>query len=123
MSRKLRRAIAGVLALGLVAGAWGCAQGARMARVDEQGGVVIYPLKKDRESIYASRFRADALLLIEQHCHGPYLITREGETAPQESNMGLDSEDMLTVRRFWGLEFRCKAAGGPRPLDRKRDGS
>lgn len=87
---------------------WGCAEGARFAKVDERAGVVVYPLKKERESIYASRFRTEALQMIEGHCRGAYLIVREGETAPQTRNPGLDSEDMLTTRRFWGLEFKCK---------------
>lgn len=85
-----------------------CAEGARFARVDEGGGVVIYPLKKDRESIYATPFRAEALQKIHEHCHGTYIITREGETTPEMRHTGRDSDEPLTERRFWGLEFKCK---------------
>lgn len=98
----------GLLGLTLLAVLTGCAEGARFVRVDEQGGLVIYPLKKDRESIYASPFRAEALKMIEAHCHGAYLITKDGETKPEMRTTGLDADEPLTVRRFWGLQFRCK---------------
>jgi hypothetical protein len=93
---------------GLVLLASGCAEGARFLEVNEAGGVVAYPLKKDRESIYASRFRADALKMIADHCPKGYRITREGETQGETTNSGLDQDDLLTTRRFWGLQFRCK---------------
>ena len=85
----------------------GCMGGARLVQVTENGGVVTYPLKKDRESIY-SPFRSEALKLIEEQCHGSYRIVREGETQGVTRNSGLDADDLLTTRRFWGLQFRCK---------------
>lgn len=93
---------------GLVLLVSGCAEGARFLQVNDAGGVVAYPLKKDRESIYSSRFRAEALTMIEGHCPKGYLITREGETQGETTNSGLDQDDLLTTRRFWGLQFRCK---------------
>jgi len=98
----------GVTGLVLLAALSGCAEGARFVRVDEQGGVVIYPLKKNRESIYASPFRAEALQMIEAHCHGAYMIIKDGETKPEMRTTGLDADEPLTTRRFWGLQFRCK---------------
>lgn len=98
----------GLAWLALVVTLGGCAEGARFVRVDEQGGLVVYPLKKDRASIYASPFRAEALKMIEAHCHGAYLITKDGETQPEMRTTGLDADDPLTVKRFWGLQFRCK---------------
>lgn len=86
----------------------GCVDGAKLARVTETGGIVTYPLKKDRESIYSSPFRADALKLIEEHCKGSYLIVREGETQGQSTMSGVEGDDMVTTRRFWGLQFQCK---------------
>lgn len=106
--KPLCRHVGGLLLLVCLGAVWGCAEGARFAKLDARSGVVVYPLKKERASIYASRFRAEALQMIESHCRGAYLITREGETASRTSNMGLDSEDLLTTRRFWGLEFRCQ---------------
>ncbi|MBM4133984.1 MAG: hypothetical protein FJ245_09475 [Nitrospira sp.] len=97
--------IAGLLLLAALAG---CAEGARFVRVDEQGGLVVFPLKKDRESVYASPFRAEALKMIEQHCHGAYLITKDGETKSEMRTTGLDADEPLTTKRFWGLQFRCK---------------
>ncbi len=89
----------------------GCAEGAKLVRLNEEGGVVAYPLKKERESIYSSPFRADALSMIEAHCKQKgYRIVREGETQGQTRNSGLDAEELLTTRRFWALQFRCKAA-------------
>ncbi len=86
----------------------GCIDGAKLARVTETGGVVTYPLKKDRESIYSSPFRADALKLIEEHCKGAYRIVREGETQGQSTMSGMEGEDRVAARRFWGLQFQCK---------------
>lgn len=97
-----------MLLLALLTAGTGCAQGAQFVQADDQGGVVVFPLKKDRESIYASPFRAEALAMIEKHCRGRYLITKEGETQPQTRMTGLDADDLLTTRRFWGLQFRCK---------------
>ena len=98
----------GVAGLAFVATLGGCAEGAKFVRLDEHGGLVVYPLKKDRESIYASPFRAEALKMIEAHCHGAYLITKDGETQPEIRTTGLDADEPLTTRRFWGLQFRCK---------------
>ena len=93
--------LAGLLAI------TGCIGGANLVQVTENGGVVTYPLKKDRESIY-SPFRSEALKLIEDQCHGSYRIVKEGETQGVTRNSGLDADDLLTTRRFWGLQFRCK---------------
>jgi hypothetical protein len=86
----------------------GCAEWPKFARLDEQGGVVVYPLKKDRESIHASPFREEALKMIDAHCHGSYLITKDGETQPEMRTTGRDADEPLTARRFWGMQFRCK---------------
>ncbi|MBM4122073.1 MAG: hypothetical protein FJ249_05735 [Nitrospira sp.] len=85
-----------------------CAEGARFLQLNEQGGVVAYPLKKGRQSIYASPFRAEALHMIEERCPKGYRIIQEGETQGETRNSGLDADDLLTTRRFWGLQFRCK---------------
>jgi hypothetical protein len=86
----------------------GCMEGAKLARVTDTGGVVTYPLKKDRESIYQP-FRDDALKLIEERCQGGYIIVREGETKGHRYTSGReDSDEGIASQRFWGLEFRCK---------------
>lgn len=87
-----------------------CAEGAKFLQLNEQSGVVAYPLKKDRDSIYASPYRTDALMLIENHCKKQgYRIIREGETHGQARNSGRDADELLTTRRFWALQFQCKA--------------
>jgi hypothetical protein len=95
-----------LLALSLVE--TGCAEGARLVQVNNEGGVVTYPLKKDRESIYASPFRTDALNMIEQRCGKSYTIVLEGETRGQSRRSGEEGEDEVSTQRFWGLQFRCK---------------
>jgi hypothetical protein len=84
----------------------GCMEGAKLAQVTDTGGVVTYPLKKDRESIYQP-FRDDALKLIEDQCKGGYIIVREGETKGHRYASGKDDSDELASQRFWGLQFRC----------------
>ena len=84
----------------------GCMSAVRLTQVTDNGGVVTYPLKRDGESIY-SPFRAEALKLIEDQCHGAYRIIKEGETKGVTRNSGLDADDLVTTRRYWGLQFRC----------------
>ena len=85
----------------------GCMSAVKLTQVTDGGGVVTYPLKRDRESIY-SPDRADALKLIEEQCHGSYRIVKEGETQGVTRNSGLDADDLVTTRRYWGLQFQCK---------------
>jgi hypothetical protein len=46
--------------------------------------------------------------MIEEHCRKGYRIVREGETKGETRNSGLDADDLLTTRRFWGLQFQCQ---------------
>jgi hypothetical protein len=85
----------------------GCMEGAKMVRVTDSGGIVSYPLKRDAETIY-SPFRPEAMKLIEAQCGGSYRIVREGETKGTTRNSGLDADDLVTTRRFWGLQFQCR---------------
>lgn len=85
----------------------GCVDGAKLVQATDRGGTVVYPLKKDQESIY-SPFRSDALALMDEYCHGNYVIVREGETRGQAYPSGREGEEQVSVRRFWGLQFRCK---------------
>lgn len=85
----------------------GCMSAVKLTQVTEGGGVVTYPLKREGASIY-SPHRADALKLIEEQCHGSYRIVKEGETQGVTRNSGLDADDLITTRRYWGLQFRCK---------------
>lgn len=87
-----------------------CAEGARMARTTDDGGIVIYPFKESGSLL--SPFRKEALALMEQRCGGPYRVIREGET----KGRGRVSEhpggmEMVQERR-WGIEFICKGKTG-----------
>jgi len=104
----MNRRGAATLSLTLLLLCSACMEGARFLQLNEQGGVVTYPLKKDRQSIYSSPFRADALKMIEEQCKTGYRIIQEGETQGETRNSGLDADELLTTRRFWGLQFRCK---------------
>ncbi len=70
----------------------------------------MFPLKRDRESIYASPFRAQALRLAEAHCAGRYRVVREGETRGREYMRGRGGEEAVTRQRFWGFQFMCREA-------------
>jgi len=85
----------------------GCMSGVNLAQVTENGGIVTYPLKRDSDNIY-SPYRAEALKVIQEQCHGAYRVVREGETQGVTRNSGLDADDLITTRRFWGLQFRCQ---------------
>lgn len=81
---------------------------ARLVQTNDDGGVVTYPLLHDGATIYSAD-RQEALALIEDRCKRRYSIVREGETKGLTYNSGKDSEDVISTRRFWGIEFRCKA--------------
>jgi hypothetical protein len=100
------RAVMSVFLLAGLLAITGCMDGARLVRVTDDGGIVSYPLKREGETIY-SPFRPEALRLIEGQCRGSYRIVREGETKGTTRNSGLDADDLITTRRFWGLQFRC----------------
>lgn len=85
----------------------GCAEGAKLVRETESGGVVTYPFKGDNGPLVSS-FRTEAIQLIEKRCGGAYVITREGEAKGRSrvaNNAGYP--EVITERR-WGLEFRCR---------------
>jgi hypothetical protein len=91
------------LACILVLFAAGCAEGAKLAQSNEDGGVVTYPFKGDQGPMLSS-FRKDALALMKDTCGRGYLIVREGE-ARGRARVG--GQEILRERR-WGIEFRCK---------------
>ena len=85
----------------------GCAEGAKLAQRDEDGGVVTYPFKGEQGHMLSS-FRKDALSLIKDTC-GSYVIVREGEAKGRSRVVGGIEGGQETVReRRWGIEFRCK---------------
>jgi hypothetical protein len=85
----------------------GCSEGAKLVQAHDRGGVVTYPYKEQVGSM-ATRFRSEALHMMEAHCKGGYLIVREGEAKGRSrvvENQGIP--DVITEHR-WGMEFQCK---------------
>ena len=85
----------------------GCAEGAKLAQTNENGGVVTYPFKRDQGHMLSS-FRKDALTLMKDTCSGGYLIVREGEARGRARVAGGEGGQEVIRERRWGIEFRCK---------------
>ena len=86
----------------------GCADGAKLARVNEDGGVVIYPFKGPQGAMLSS-FRKEALAIMQDKCGGAYSIIREGEAKGRTRVAGaIEGAQEIVRERRWGIEFRCK---------------
>lgn len=86
----------------------GCAEGAKLAKADEDGGVVTYPFKGDQGYMLSS-FRKDALALMNETCSAGYVIVREGEARGRARVAGaIEGGKEIVRERRWGIEFRCK---------------
>ncbi len=96
-----------VCVLALCAAA-GCAEGAKLAQANEEGGIVTYPFKGDQGHML-SPFRKDALALMKQTCGAGYLIVREGEARGRARVVGgIEGGQEIVRERRWGIEFHCK---------------
>jgi hypothetical protein len=95
----------GALVLSMV----GCSEGAKLARDTDSGGVVTYLYREDRGGVLGSRYRRDALEIIQKKCPMGYTIVREGEARGSRGGPGImeGTEDEPSGRR-WALQFRCK---------------
>jgi len=86
----------------------GCAEGAKLAQVSEDGGVVIYPFKGPQGAMLSS-FRNEALAIMQDKCGGAYSIIREGEAKGRARVAGaVEGAQEIVRERRWGIEFRCK---------------
>src|SRR5579885_1527157 len=56
----------------------GCGEGAKLVRSDDRGGIVTYPYREEVGHM-VTKFRGEAIALIEQQCPRGYQIVREGE--------------------------------------------
>lgn len=95
----------------LVVAVWsllaGCSEGAKLMQATDRGGVVTYPYKEQVGSM-ATKFRSDALRVMEDHCKGGYTIVREGEAKSRSrvvENQGIP--EVISEHR-WGIQFQCK---------------
>jgi len=96
---------ASALALLLVCA--GCSEGAKLVKESDSGGVVTYPFKGENGHLH-SRFRAEALDLIEKRCKGAYRIVREGEAKGRTRVVDGPGGSEAIGERRWGMEFKCK---------------
>jgi len=98
-----------VLLAALLLSVAGCSEGAKLARETDSGGIVTYLYREERGGVLGSRYRRDALRIVEKKCPGGYSIVREGEAPGSRSGGGMmeGTEDEPTGRR-WALQFRCK---------------
>jgi hypothetical protein len=86
----------------------GCAEGAKLAQRDDNGGVVTYPFKPEHGPMLSS-FRKDALALMSATCGTGYAIVREGEAKGRARVVGgIEAGQEVVRERRWGIEFRCK---------------
>jgi hypothetical protein len=87
----------------------GCSEGAKLVRETDSGGVVTYLYREERGGVLGSRYRRDALQIVEKKCPAGYTVLREGEAQTSQSVSGVieGTEDEPTGRR-WAIQFRCK---------------
>ena len=86
----------------------GCAEGAKLAQDNEDGGIVTYPFKGEQGAML-SPYRTEALAMIREKCQGAYSIIREGEAKGRARVAGAVEGGQEIVReRRWGIDFRCK---------------
>jgi len=94
-------------ALALLLVCAGCSEGAKLVQESDSGGVVTYPFKGENGYLF-SRFRAEALDMIEKRCKGAYSIVREGEAKGRSRVADNTGGPEVIAERRWGLQFRCK---------------
>jgi len=94
-------------ALALLLVCTGCSEGAKLVQESDSGGVVTYPFKGENGYLF-SRFRTEALEMIEKRCKGAYRIVREGEAIGRSRVVDTPGGSEVIGERRWGLQFRCK---------------
>ena len=86
----------------------GCAEGAKLAQRNDDGGVVTYPFKGEQGHMLSS-YRKDAMTLMKDTCDGGYTVVREGEAKGRARVVGgIEGGQEVVRERRWGIEFRCK---------------
>jgi formylmethanofuran dehydrogenase subunit E len=104
----MRRTARGGLCLGALVGAViGCSAGAQLLQETDSGGVVAYLYKEERGGPAASRYRKDALDIMNKKCPQGYTVVKEGETRGVSGGSSLEGAEDEPSRR-WAFQFRCK---------------
>src|SRR6266513_5866039 len=86
----------------------GCSQAVLLTHETEQGGVVTYLFKEDKDGPMGSPYRRYALKLIEVKCPAGYIVLNDGEVQGYSSMSTVGGAEGEVSRRRWGIEFRCK---------------
>jgi hypothetical protein len=86
----------------------GCSQAVLLTHETEQGGVVTYLFKEDKDGPMGSPYRRDALKLIEVKCPAGYIVLNDGEVQGYSSMSTVGGAEGEVSGRRWGIEFRCK---------------
>ena len=91
----------------LVLCAAGCAEGAKLAQANQDGGVVTYPFKGDQGHMLSS-FRKDALAADERHVWRRLsdCARRRSERTSARGRRLLRRTEIVRERR-WGIRVRC----------------
>lgn len=77
-------------------------------QVTDRGGIVTYPYK-EHVGAMATRFRSEALSLMEEHCKaGGYSILREGEAKGRSRIAETQGTPEIVTEYRWGIQFQCK---------------
>jgi hypothetical protein len=94
-----------VLALGLLTG---CSDAVQLTHETETGGVVTYLYKEDRGGPMGSRYRKEALQVIDKKCPAGYVVMRDGEVKGTRMVSAQEGQTDEDTGRRWGIQFRCK---------------
>jgi len=93
------------LALGLLTG---CSDAVQLTHETETGGVVTYLYKEDRGGPMGSRYRKEALQVIDKKCPAGYVVMRDGEVKGTRMVSAQEGQTDEDTGRRWGIQFRCK---------------
>ena len=86
----------------------GCSDAVQLRHETEQGGVVTYLFKEERGGPMGSRYRKEALKIIDKKCPAGYIVMRDGEVKGTPMISGLEGMTDEESGRRWGIQFRCK---------------
>jgi hypothetical protein len=96
-----------LVCLGVMGGAAGCSEGAKLMQDTETGGIVVYPFKGESGYMYSS-FRKDAFGIIEQRCPAGFTVVKEAEAKGRVRIQEMAGTQEAIAERRWGIQFRCK---------------
>ena len=97
-----------VIGLAVLVTSVGCSQAVLLTHETEQGGVVTYLFREDKDGPMGSPYRRDALKLIEVKCPAGYIVLNDGEVQGYSSMSSVGGAEGEVSGRRWGIEFRCK---------------